>query len=99
MHGRCRHLEVYAPVIVLLRGLCDVEIGDCDLALASAAKIKERSANDRVICDLGLATIFENQNGRGLIGDGRRVRLRNLSNLGLHIFAALAVVVAIISRG
>src|SRR5207237_869923 len=77
-------LEADAPVIILLRRRLQVKLGQRDFAIVARREVIERLAHYRVILNLRLMTILENQHGLRLVGwrfDWFRCR-RGLAALG-----------------
>ena len=69
-----RQLEGDAAIIVqLLRGV-NIEIGECDLPGMAGRQIKKSLANDGIVSDFELATVFEHEHSRIL----RRLRRRRI---------------------
>src|SRR5207248_4676683 len=61
-------LEADTPVIILLRRRLQVKLGQCDFAVMARREVIERLAHYRVILNLRLMTILENQHGLRLVG-------------------------------
>ena len=64
-----------AAIVVLLACGCEIEVGERDSARVSRRQVKERRADDGVISDFELVTVFEDEKRRSLrrFGIGRGV--------------------------
>src|SRR5437588_6415852 len=94
-----RHLESNTLVLVQLLSSLEIQLSQRNLPRAPPCQVVQLIADDRIILDLGLVSVFEYQQRTGLVGNRP---LRTCGRLGLRfvgrcfMFATYAIIIRLL---